>query len=182
MFVANEKEQSNIAEYILYLFQIEDVLRACNFNREVVKNSLVAPQAKSEALKEEALRWYDVIIQEMQSRGLEKKGHLYRISEVMLELVYLHQTLLDIVKDEKYLQLVDQAKPHIEEFRKKSNLGNIHELDVCLHALYMKLLMRLRKQEITDQTEEAFDHMRILIAYISRAYHRMKRGEDLSDN
>jgi hypothetical protein len=179
MFIANEKLSTNIAEYILYLFQMEDVLRACNFDRDVVRKSIVAPQAKSEALIDEAMRWYDEIIAEMKNRGLEKKGHLYRISEVMMELVYLHQTLLEIVNDEKYKDLLERAKPHIEEFRKKSNLGQIHEIDVCLHALYMKLLMRLRKQEISQETEEAFDAMRILVAYLSRSYHRMKNGEEL---
>jgi hypothetical protein len=179
MFIANEKQQQNIAEYILYIFQIEDVLRACHFDRDTIRQNIVLPQAKSEALVEEAMLWYDDIIKEMKSRGLEKKGHLYRVSEVMMELVYLHSTLLDVLKDQKYIDLHERAKPHIEDFRKKSNIGNLQDVDVCFHALYMKLLMRLKKQEISVETEEAFDHMRILLAYLSRAYHRMKNGEEI---
>jgi hypothetical protein len=45
-----------------------------------------------------------------------------------------------------------------------------------LHAMYMKLLMRLKKQEISSETEEAFDTMRIQLAYLVKAYHEMKNG------
>jgi hypothetical protein len=41
----------------------------------------------------------------------------------------------------------------------------------------MKLLMRLQKKEISAETEEAFDAMRILLAYLSRSYHQMKNGD-----
>jgi hypothetical protein len=36
--------------------------------------------------------------------------------------------------------------------------------------------MRLKKQEISSATEEAFDSMRILLAYLAKAYHQMKNG------
>ena len=43
--------------------------------------------------------------------------------------------------------------------------------------MYMKLLLRLKKQEISAETEEAFDAMRVLLAYIARTYKQMKSGE-----
>jgi hypothetical protein len=179
MFTAAEKEKNNIAEYILYMYQLEDLIRACNFDIALIQKNIIQPQAKSDSFFNEATRWYEEIIREMQSRGLEKKGHLHRITEVFMELVYLHDTLLGVVKDEKYKTLYETAKPHIEEFRQKSNIGQIHDLEVAFHALYMKLLMKLKKQDISSETEESFDHMRILLAYISRAYHKMKKGESL---
>jgi len=180
MFIAADKEKNNIAEYILYIYQLEDLLRACNFDIAVVQKTIIQPQAKSEAFYNEATRWYEEIIREMQQRGIEKKGHLHRITEVFMELVYLHDTLLGVVKDEKYKTLYETAKAHISEFRQKSNLGQIHDLEVAFQALYMKLLLRLKKQDISSETEESFDHMRILLAYLSRSYHKMKKGEPLT--
>lgn len=180
MFTAAEKEKNNIAEYILYMYQLEDLLRACNFNITIIQKTIIEPQAKSESFFNEATRWYEEIIREIQSRGLEKKGHLHRISEVFMELVYLHDTLLSVVKDDKYKTLYETAQTHISEFRQKSNLGQIHDLEVAFQALYMKLLLRLKKQEISSETEESFDHMRILLAYLTRAYHKMKKGEALT--
>ena len=53
----------------------------------------------------------------------------------------------------------------------------MNHLEVCFHALYMKLLLKLQKKEISQETEEAFDAMRILLAYLTRSYHQMKGGE-----
>ena len=36
MLVAQQKLQENIAEYILYMYQIEDVVRAYNFDIEEI--------------------------------------------------------------------------------------------------------------------------------------------------
>jgi hypothetical protein len=72
--------------------------------------------------------------------------------------------------------LLEQATPSIEEFKSKSNLKDKNNVELILHAMYMKLLMRLKKQEISSETEEAFDAMRILLAYLVKSYHEMKNG------
>jgi hypothetical protein len=41
----------------------------------------------------------------------------------------------------------------------------------------MKLLLKLQKKEISPETEEAFDAMRVMLAYLSRGYHKMKSGD-----
>jgi hypothetical protein len=52
-----------------------------------------------------------------------------------------------------------------------------NDIELVFHAMYMKLLLRLQKKEINTESEEAFDNMRVMIAYLSRAYHQMKNGE-----
>ena len=37
--------------------------------------------------------------------------------------------------------------------------------------------MKLQKKEISPNTEDAFDSMRILLAYLSKSYHKMKNGD-----
>lgn len=177
MFIAEEKYQTNIAEYLIYMFQIEDMLRVFNFDLERVRNEYVRPQVKSEAFENKAVDWYKDIIDEMKSRHLESKGHLYRVGEVLTELIYLHNTLLDVVKDGKYQTLLDTASENIEDFRKKSGMETAHLMEVCLHAMYMKLLLKMKGEEISEATETAFDSMRIILAYISKAYHQMKKGD-----
>ena len=72
--------------------------------------------------------------------------------------------------------LNDQAVSTLEEFKAKSNLQDKNTIEILLHAMYMKLLMRLKKQEISAETEDAFDTMRIQLAYLVKAYHQMKNG------
>ena len=42
MLIAREKKKSNIAEYILYMWQVEDMLRGLGLDINRVKNELIA--------------------------------------------------------------------------------------------------------------------------------------------
>lgn len=44
MDIALAKRRENIAEYILYLWQIEDLLRALQFSPEAIYSQLIAPR------------------------------------------------------------------------------------------------------------------------------------------
>jgi len=54
---------------------------------------------------------------------------------------------------------------------------NAHPVEVCLHAMYMKLQLKLRKQDLSSATEGAMDVMRIMLAYLGREYQKMKTGQ-----
>jgi hypothetical protein len=177
MYIAQEKKQSNIAEYVIYMYQMEDMVRAYKFDIDAIRSEIVRPQVKSASLEDEAVQWYKEMIDEMKSRKLERKGHLHRIGEVITELIYLHNTLKDVVEDKKYLDLINAAEANVEAFRQKSDLGNIHLVEVCFQALYMKLLLKLQGKEIGAETESAFDTMRIVLAYLTKGYHQMKKGD-----
>lgn len=177
MFIAEEKLQSNVAEYVIYMFQIEDLIRAYNFDIESIRQNIIRPQVKSDAFEEEAVKWYEDIVTEMKSRKLQTKEHLFRVNEVITELIYLHNTLKDVVKDPKYIGLIEHVEGHVEAFRNKSDLKDNHLVDICFQALYMKMLLRLQKKEISQESEVAFDSMRIVLAYLSKAYHQMKSGD-----
>jgi hypothetical protein len=176
MFIAQQKLNENIAEYILYMYQIEDVIRAYSFDLDRITNEYVIPQLPDQSFLAQYKSWYQQLIMQMQSQKIEKSGHLYLIQEVLIELSYLHNTLLNMSNDIRYIGLYEAAVTHIDEFKQKSNLKDKNHIEIIFHALYMKLLLRLQKKEISAETEEAFDSMRILAAYLSRAYHQMKNG------
>ncbi|MBR3702934.1 MAG: DUF4924 family protein, partial [Alistipes sp.] len=58
MDIAQSKRKENIAEYILYLWQIEDLLRALQFSPEAIYSQLVAPRQVDEEQKHLFLLWY----------------------------------------------------------------------------------------------------------------------------
>ena len=84
---------------------------------------------------------------------------------------------MNIIKDSKYLTLFDTAVKFIDEFKEKSNLKEKNHIEIAFHALYMKMLLKLQKKEISPESENAFDSMRILLAYLSKSYHKMQKGE-----
>ena len=99
------------------------------------------------------------------------------IREIIVELSYLHNTLLNLASDDKYRSSYDRANSYIEEFKQKSNLKEKNNIEILFHAMYMKLLLRLQKKEISSETEEAFDTMRMVLAYLARSYKKMKSGD-----
>lgn len=177
MLVAKQKERENIAEYILYMYQVEDVIRAYRFDIEEILEQYVRPQLPDESFMGQYREWYQKIINEMKSNKLEKVGHLPSLNEVLIELSYLHTTLLTATKDPKYLGIFEVASKNINEFKDKSNLKDKNDVEIAFHAMYMKLLLRLQKKEISAETEEAFDSMRIMLAYLGQGYHKMKAGD-----
>lgn len=177
MLIAQQKLEENIAEYILYMYQIEDVIRAYNFDVDAIIDQFVRPQLTDETLVPHYTQWYKGLIRDMQDQRKQKVGHLLELNEILVELSFLHNTLLGQVSDGKYTGVVEAAQPYIEEFKQKSNLKDKNDIELLFGAMYMKLLLRLQKKEISPETEEAFDSMRIMLAYLSQAYHKMKRGE-----
>jgi hypothetical protein len=177
MLIAQQKKEENIAEYILYIFQIEDVIRAYNFDLERIIFEFVKPQLPDESFLSEYRKWYMGLISQMKQRGLDKHGHIDEVKEILVELSYLHNTLLNLANDDKYRSTFERANTYLEEFKQKSNLKEKNNIEILFHAMYMKLLLRLQKKEISSETEEAFDTMRMVLAYLARSYKRMKSGD-----
>lgn len=177
MRIAQQKLKENIAEYILYMYQIEDLIRGFQFDLDRIMNEFVLPQLPDKSFAPAYRAWYQGLILDMQQERILESGHRTELQEIMVELSYLHNSLLTVVNDEKYQQLFEVATPYIEDLKSKSNLKEKNQIEICFHALYMKLLLRLQNKEISSETEEAFDSMRIILAYLSRAYHQMKNGE-----
>lgn len=177
MRIAQQKLQENIAEYILYMYQIEDVIRGFQLDIDRIMNEFVRPQLPDESFLPAYRRWYEGLIYDMKSERITESGHRMELQEILVELSYLHNSLLTVVNDERYKTIYDAALPFIDDLKEKSNLKDKNQIEICFHGLYMKLLLRLQNKEISAETEEAFDSMRVILAYLSRAYHQMKNGE-----
>lgn len=178
MIIAEKKKSENIAEYIIYMFQLEDMMRAFRFDKEKIRKHIIIPQTpeNDQNLIDQSEKWFFDIVDEMSSRELDKSGHIYAVTEVLNEILYLHNTFIDVTKSKNYIAIYEEAEKVIEDFRKKSDLKEAHPVHVTLEAMYMKLLLRLKKQPITEETEKAFETMRKLLMHLTKAYHQMKAG------
>ena len=80
MLIALQKKKENIAEYLIYMWQVEDLLRACNLNEEQVEEKLVARFRQIPDLGEDTLSqirtWYSDLTLMMLSEGKRNGGHL----------------------------------------------------------------------------------------------------------
>ena len=57
MFTAKQLREENIAEYLLYMWQLEDIFRACRFDIETVRQRIVDNYPTDEDTKAAVLQW-----------------------------------------------------------------------------------------------------------------------------
>jgi hypothetical protein len=169
MLIAKEKRKTNIAEYVLYMWQIEDLLRALNFDRDSILLQLVKPLNISDEKKLEVLYWYLGIADMLKEEKKESVGHNYHSLHVIRELYDLHLSLLE--NDSKYKSLFDKAKDDIDLFREKS-LKKTSDIEIAFDALYAKLLLKMKHEQISDESSAAFDRIASMIAYLSAKFHK----------
>ena len=74
MLIAREKKKSNIAEYILYMWQVEDMLRALGLDMKQIERHIVARFEADEETGREIHDWYDNLIAIMKQEKVETKG------------------------------------------------------------------------------------------------------------
>ena len=48
MLIARQKKQENIAEYVIYMYQVEDMMRACGLDIETVKKNIISQYQQSQ--------------------------------------------------------------------------------------------------------------------------------------
>jgi len=95
MIIARAREKDNIAEYILYMWQIEDLIRAANFDLEYINQTVISKFDLPEKVLSEMRKWYKDLINNMLSEGLKTKGHLSFLVNLMERLGHIHLELIE---------------------------------------------------------------------------------------
>lgn len=177
MLIAQEKRKTNIAEYILYMWQVEDLIRAYQFNMDQIEAHLISQYSQTERVKNEVRDWYANLILMMYQEGIRDKGHLSFLKTLMDEITDLHIRLINTEGHSDYRNAFSNATPFLEEFRKKTNDLSAGDIEVSLNALYGLLLLRLKKQPVSRETEMAMASFSKLIAMLSVIFLEVERGE-----
>lgn len=170
MLIAQEKLKNNIAEYILYMWRVEDIIRALEFDIHAIRSNVIMSQSQDEAVLEAIESWYQDLIDKMKLEGIQKEGHLNDVQEKVQELNFLHFTLLQNLKDKEYSEQSEAIQEDLQQFKEKSKMQSSSDVEVCLHALNMKLLLKLQSKPISEETEKAFNGFAKLLALLSAKY------------
>lgn len=95
MFISQKLRQENIAEYLLYMWQVEDIIRAFDCYMPALRRDYISRFDCSDEDREDLEDWYSNLIRMMTEEGCRECGHL-QINNVTLQtLVELHHQLLD---------------------------------------------------------------------------------------
>lgn len=183
MYIAEQLKKKSVAEYLLYMWQVEDTLRAYNLDTEKMATEYI-PQFKLDAEKSEALKgWYESLIQMMREEGVAEHGHLQINKNILILLNDLHTQLLKSSKHPFYSAAYYKALPFIVELRAKSAESQEKgEIENCFDALYGTMLLRAQKKDISAETATAMNNIAKFIGLLSDYYLKDKAGELKIDN
>lgn len=168
MLIARELRKTNIAEYILYMWQTEDSLRACSFNPEMIENQLVNRFNVEGTAKKELIDWYTNLAVMMEKERVQEKGHLQVLVNLVNDLNEFHLKMLEVRNDPEYVRLYQLNADAINELR--LNGGSNNEVAVCLNALYGFMLLKLKSSEISPETNETVTNFARQIGHLSARY------------
>ena len=171
MTLPNKHE--NITEYLLYMWQVEDMLRVFELDLDKLKKQLIDPLNLSDEQKQELCERYDNLIQMMKMEGVQKEGHLQINKNVIIELTDLHLRLLNDPKESTYIAVYYSTLPYIVELRSKSINKDIPEIEVCFVAVYGYLLLKIQKKEVSLATQAAIKQISALLRQLSEKYKTM---------
>jgi len=167
--IAEKKKAKNIGEFIIYMYQMEDLLRAYQFNMQEVKQYVISHYPVSEEEKEETFQWFAGLADSMANEDIKERGHLKSAQQMVDLLAKLHWQLLKT--DKTYYDIYQKAKPHIIQMvleAGENSPGN--EIQICLNAIYGLLLAKLRGREIPKEMLEATDAFGDVLSYLNWAY------------
>ena len=146
-----KSKKENIAEYILYLWQMEDYLRA------FPQNADATPELHE--------------LNEMMHReGIMNGGHLALANNALNELEELHAQLLD--EDAMYRASIIRLQPSLNLLKAKTDHPTMSDLEACFTLLYQIMLLHLQKRPVSPETASVQQQATKVLRFLSNAYIR----------
>lgn len=177
MYISEQLKEQNIAEYLLYMWQVEDTIRAYGLNIDAIAKDYIPRFQLDEDRSAALCEWYEGMIQMMHEEGVETAGHLQVNKSIIIMLMDLHLQVLKSPKYAVYSALYYNALPYIVEIRNKSNGQDKCEIENCFDALYGIMLLRMQGKQISTETDTAISHIAKVISMLSDYYKKDKAGE-----
>lgn len=179
MYTASQKKRENIAEYLLYMWQIEDIIRAFGLDIDNIEAGIIDKYTGLTAGQKRELRdWYESLIDMMRREDVIEKGHLQLNRNTVSDMADLHHRLMADARFAEYHTQYYKTLPYIVELRAKSGEEKPGEIETCLNALYGLLLLRLKGTDVSASTNEAVGEITKFMAMLAK-YYRMDQNDEL---
>ncbi|MBR1809143.1 MAG: DUF4924 family protein [Paludibacteraceae bacterium] len=146
-----KNKKDNIAEYILYLWQMEDVVRAFGTDEAMQQNKFLSD-----------------LQQMMREEGVMDTGHVQLAKNALSELEDLHLEMLDT--EATYRAAYMQLMPQLNILKSKSDNPLQSDLSMMFVFLYNIMLLKMQKKEISPATTVIQQQVSRLLAYLSKTY------------
>ena len=178
MYIAQQKRRENIAEYILYLWQLEDLLRALKFSPEAIYTALVEPNDCDESDKQQIFMWYMSLVGLLREEGKDERGHLSHTLHLITDVENLHLQLLQLPVGAEYRNIWTPLKEELPRLRIVLARDGVSDIELCFRALYATILYRIKgDNDKQGAIEDVVALISPAIALLAKIYGQVERGE-----
>lgn len=177
MLTAERLRTSSRHDYLLYLWYVEDVLRAYGCDAERIAESYLPRLQATPEQAQSVQRWYTDLCEMMHSEGCIEGGHLQLVQNVEQELEELHQRLLrEPHRFPEYTALFHKALPAVRDLQSRRTDASATDLHTILTALYGLMLLVIQGKEVSSATRQESDVFGALLQRLSAYYTQEKQG------
>ncbi len=176
MFIAGKLKKENIVEYLLYMWQLEDLLRACMLDIDIVEEKLIATQQLPDNERKSLYEWTESLIGMMKEENVQEQGHLQINKNTLTELDELHHRILRAGNDSTYMAKFYHILPLVTQLRTKQTNPGLCDLEVCFNFLYGMMMLKMKKSPISKETLLAREDISKFMALLAKNYNLYRDG------
>ncbi len=176
MLVAKQKRNENIAGYLLYLYQIEDLIRTFNLDMNLIHEHLVKQYRAEESEEKEIAGWYENLVVMMQKEGKQKTGHLQFLANLLNDLEEFHIHLMEQEVDLTYVQIFKTVAGLVTELNSKNPTTNT-PVRTAIDGLYGYLLLKMQKKTISPETTQAITSLGNWLDHLAMLFKKYESGD-----
>jgi len=167
--VAEVKKKENIAEYIVYMYQIEDLILSYDFNLDDIFKFVIKHMSQDEKVLKENLLWYADIIERMRKEKITSSTKRLSSTQYYLEqLTQLHEK--HMIADVEYKKLYTKAEKDILSHITRSGNSITNPVLICINGIYGMLLLNLNGKKIAVEVHAKIKKFGKVLGYLSQAY------------
>jgi hypothetical protein len=176
MLVAKQKRKENITEYILYLYQVEDLIRAFQLDMNLIEERLVANYKADEKTSAAIADWYKNLVVMMEKENIQQHGHLQFLTNLIADVNDFHLKLMETEEDKMYVQTFKTVAGLVNELKVK-NPNAKNDVELGITAIYGFLLLKMQQKNISIDTTEAIKRISKWLSVLSKLYKDFESGD-----
>ncbi len=111
----------------------------------------------------------------MHQEGIMDGGHLQLAQNALAEMEELHNELVDT--EAPYRAVIMHLEPRLNILKAKTDNPLMSDVEACLTLLYQVMMLRLKKQPISPETDEVVKDATQLMRFLSKAYYDDSQAE-----
>lgn len=159
------------------MWQVEDLIRANQFDMNRIRKNIVDKFGSKNGEREEIARWYENLLLMMERENIKEKGHLQINKNQVNDLWEFHLLVTKSGQLPQYDVLFRQAKPFIDEFAAKAGGAGENDIETSLNALYGVLLLKLKGEEVSSGTLASVKMFSQFLAHLAHYYKQYESGK-----